>query len=80
MGICKNSRKGCASVYFVGGEFPILTQELIHKEISWNLKASTEVYGTLTVLAQNPPANQRRGRPPHLRKRQTGSERTLQQN
>lgn len=31
MGICKNSRKGCASVYFVGGEFHIFMLELIHK-------------------------------------------------
>lgn len=31
MGICKNSSKGCASVYFVGGESHIFTQELTVK-------------------------------------------------
>lgn len=79
MGICKNNRNECASVYFEGGEFHSLTHELKRKYVSCNMQAFTQVYSRLTVWAQNPPANQRRGRAPHLQKRQTESERTRQQ-
>lgn len=79
MGICKNNGNECASVYLEGGEFHSFTQELKGKYICWNLQAFTQVYSRLTVWAQNPPANQRRGRAPHLQKRQTESERTRQQ-
>lgn len=79
MGICKNNGIKRASVYLEGGEFHSFTQELKRKYISWNLQAFTQAYSRLTVGAQNPPANQRRGRAPHLQKRQTESERTRQQ-
>lgn len=79
MGICENNKNECASVYLEGGEFHSFTQELKRKYISWNMQAFTQVSSRLTVWAQNPPANQRRGRAPHLQKRQTESERTRQQ-
>lgn len=31
MGVCKDNRKGCASIYFVGVEFSIFRQEVMPK-------------------------------------------------